>query len=80
MAHLDFEDFPEDSVHDVAEYIRHAYNINRTLTPKTTKRIDLDAKAIQPCLGYLPLDTVKRTLDCTTQLTHWHTKLPFQRP
>ena len=37
MAHLDFEELPEDSVYDIAEYVRHAYNINRTLTPKTTK-------------------------------------------
>ena len=41
--------------------------------------VDLDAKAIQPCLGYTTLDNVKRTFDCTTQLAKWHTKLPFQR-
>ena len=63
----------------MAAYIRHAFNINRSITPKGTKRTDLDPKAIQPCLGYLPLDNVKRTLECTTQLAKWHTKLPFQR-
>ena len=59
VSHLDLTVFPEDSLYDVAEYICYAYNVNWTITPKTTKRQDLDAKAIQPCLGYLPFDTVK---------------------
>ena len=48
-------------MYDVAAYIRYyAFNINRCITPKGTKRNDLDPKAIQPCLGYLPLDNVKK--------------------
>ena len=34
MTNLDFEEFLDDSVYDVAEYIHFAYNINRTLTPQ----------------------------------------------
>ena len=39
----------------------------------------IDPKSIQPCLAFLPLDTIKRTLECTTQLAKWHTCVPLQR-
>ena len=79
LSDINLDQFPPENLFDVAEYIRHAYNINRTIAPKTAKSQDLNPKAIQSCLGYLPLDIIKRTLDCTTQLAKWHTKLPFKR-
>ena len=72
LSDLNLDQFPTENLFDVAEYIRHAFNINRTIAPKNAKSQDLNPKAIQPCLGYLPLDVIKRTLDCTTQLA----KLP----
>ena len=62
MLHIDTSIFPEESVYDVAAYIRRAFNLNCSIIPKGTKRVDLDAKAIQPCLGYTTLDNVKHTL------------------
>ena len=64
---------------NTASYLRLAYNVNRTLKPKTVKQQSIDPKVIQPCLAFLPLDTIKRTLECTTQLVKWHTRVPLQR-
>ena len=39
----------------------------------------MDPIAIQPCLGFLPIDVIKRTLESTTQLAKWHNKVPLQK-
>ena len=40
---------------------------------------DWDLYLLQPCLAWLPLDIVKKTLECTTQLAQWHSRLPMRR-
>ena len=77
MAHIKLH--KSQNAFDTASYLRLAYNVNRTLKPKTVKQQLIDPKVIQPCLAFLPLDTIKRTLECTTQLAKWHTRVPLQR-
>ena len=63
--------------YDIAEYIRLAYNLTteiKQVIPKTSKQQTIDPKEIQPCLAYLPLDVIKKTLQCTTQLAKWHSE------
>ena len=64
--------------YDVATFRKESEAQNKVLKPKKSKRIPLDPTAIQPCLGYLPIDVIKRTLDSTTQLAKWHNKVPLQ--
>ena len=67
MSHINLH--KSQNAFDTASYLRLAYNVNRTLKPKTVKQQPIDPKAIQPCLAFLPLDTIKRTLECTTQFS-----------
>ena len=77
MAHIKLH--KSQNAFDTASYLRLAYNVNRTLKPKTVKQQSIDPKALQPCIAFLPLDTIKRTLECTTQLAKGHTRVPLQR-
>ena len=47
--------------------------------PKVTKKQSIDPTSIQACLAFLPLDKIKKTLGCTTQLVKWTIKVPMQR-
>ena len=69
----------EENPYDVASYLRLAYKMSRVVKPRRAKTNNFDFKAIQPCLAYLPIDSIKRTFDCTTQLAKWHTKVPLQK-
>ena len=47
--------------------------------PKIAKKQSIDPTSIQACLAFLPLDKIKKTLECTTQLVKWTIKVPMQR-
>jgi hypothetical protein len=40
---------------------------------------EIDPKKVQPFLGYRPLEIVKKTLECTTQLARMQIEFPLQR-
>ena len=40
---------------------------------------DIDPKKVQPFLGYRPLEIIKKTLECTTQLARMQIKFPLQK-
>ena len=74
----DFKDHNLDP-YNVADYMRLALMLKKEIVPKKVKRHPICAKTIQPCLAYLPISTIQNTLQCTTQLAKWHTKVPMQR-
>ena len=67
------------SPYDIADYTRHAFNLTKVVVPKQTKKEEIDPKDIQSCLAFLPVDVIKQTLGCTTQLAKWHVKVPMQK-
>ena len=38
-------------------------NMKKSITPKIKKEHKIDPKAIQPCLAFLPLETIKLNID-----------------
>ena len=70
---------PNKDPYDIVNYIIHAYNTKTTIIPKRAMMQPINPVAVQPCLAFLPLDVIKKTLDCTTQLVKWHVKVPMQR-
>ena len=45
-----------------------------------SKRVDPDYKKVQPCLGYAPLEVIKKTFEKTTQFARNTVWLPFRTP
>ena len=54
---------PDDPTnpYDVSQYPRMAMNMKKSITPKMKKTHKIDPKAIQPCLAFLPLETITST-------------------
>ena len=73
------QDFNQDTPYNIADYARLAMNLQREIKPKQMRKHHINPEEIQACLAYLPIETVKQTLKCTTQLTKWHVKLPLQK-
>ena len=69
----------DENPYDVASYLRLAYKMSKVINPKKIQYNNFDFKAIQPCFGFLPIDSIKKTFECTTQLAKWHTKVPLQK-
>ena len=67
------------SPYDVADYTRHAFNLTKVVVTRQTKKEEINPKDIQSCLAFLPVDVIKQTLGCTTQLAKWHVKVPMQK-
>ena len=65
--------------YNIADYARLAMNVQKEIKPKQMRKHHINPKEIQACLAYLPIETVKQTLKCTTQLAKWHVKLPLQK-
>ena len=43
------------------------------------KRKEIDYNKLQPCLGYAPIDVIKRTIETTTQFARNIVRLPFRQ-
>ena len=69
---------PDGEEYDVTSYIRLAMQSKKHVKPKVTKRQSIDPASIQACLAFLPLDKIKKTLECTTQLVKWTIEVPMQ--
>ena len=75
-------DYPlskDENPYDVASYLRLASKMSKVIQPKKILYNNFDFKAIQPCFGFLPIDSIKKTFECTTQLAKCHTKVPLQK-
>ena len=70
---------PEDDPYDVVSYMKHAMSVTKHVKPRITKKNPIDPANIQRCLAFLPLEQIKKTLECTTQLVHWTIKVPMQQ-
>jgi len=64
---------------EVRAVVNKAKTQGRTIHPRRMKKKELDYKQLQPCFAFLPIDVIKRTMDCTTQLAKWHRRIPLQR-
>ena len=67
------------NLYDIVSYSRFAFNVSKTIKYKRTKRDPINPQDIQSCLAFLPLETIKHTLNCTTQLAKWHATVPMKR-
>ena len=43
-----------------------------------SKRVEPDYKKVQPCLGFAPLEVIKKTFEKTTQFARNIVRLPFR--
>ena len=56
------------SPYDVADFTRFAFQTSKVVLPKKIKKDPINPQDIQSCLAFLPIDRIKQTLECTTQL------------
>ena len=69
----------DEDQYNVVNYMVKAVQTQKIITPKLTKKQPIKPLDVQPCLAYLPIDRIQRTLNCTTQLVKWHLRVPMQR-
>ena len=65
--------------YDPTSYVNLAKQLKKALQPRVTKLKPPDYEKLQPCFAFLPVDVIRKTMDCTTQLAKWCRRLPLQR-
>ena len=80
LDNLDTDDLVGHHVQfDVNAYCIKAAQELRHIHPARTKKTKENLEDLRRCLAFLPMEVIRKTLDCTTRLAEWTCRLPMRR-
>ena len=77
-SYLALQQMPAPS-YDVSIQADYAFHNRTHVVPGRIRTKPVDPTHVQPCLGWLPVELIKKTLENTTQLASWTKALPLKR-